>query len=65
MKNVNSRFIGQGLLLVLGLVLIFGGVVTGKHGATVVGICCLGAVGSLQYLGRKKGRTGGQMGHTP
>ncbi len=65
MMKVNWRLIAQGLLLVLGLVLIVGGVVTGKHGATVVGICCLGAVGSLQYLGRKKGRTGEQMGHTP
>ena len=38
MKNINTRQLIHGLILVVGLVLMIGGIKTGKHGATVVGL---------------------------
>ena len=42
MKNIKIRHFIHGLILVCGLVLILGGVITGKHGATVGGIIVAG-----------------------
>jgi hypothetical protein len=42
MKNIKTRHFIHGLILVCGLVLMIGGIITGKHGATVVGIIVAG-----------------------
>jgi hypothetical protein len=54
--NLNWRSIVRGLLIVLGIVLLVGGIVAAKHGATVVGICVLGATAGQRYLSRRKAR---------
>lgn len=51
-KNLTRQVIHAGLL-VIGLVLMIGGVVTGKHGATVVGMC-VSAVNVQQWVKRSK-----------
>ena len=38
MKNIKTRQLIHGLILVGGLVLMIGGIITGKHGATVLGL---------------------------
>jgi hypothetical protein len=38
MKKLKTRQLIHGLILVVGLVLMIGGIITGKHGATVVGL---------------------------
>jgi len=38
MKKIKTRQLIHGLILVVGLVLMIGGIKTGKHGATVVGL---------------------------
>ena len=42
MENIKTRQFIHGLILVCGLVLIIGGIITGKHGATVGGIIVAG-----------------------
>lgn len=42
MKNIKTRQFIHGLILACGLVLMIGGIITGKHGATVVGIIVAG-----------------------
>jgi len=42
MKNIKRRQFIHGLILVCGLVLMIGGIITGKHGATVGGIIVAG-----------------------
>jgi hypothetical protein len=42
MKSPKTRHFIHGLILVCGLVLMIGGIITGKHGATVVGIIIAG-----------------------
>ncbi len=38
MKKINTRQLIHGLILVVGLVLMIGGIITGKYGATVTGL---------------------------
>ncbi len=47
--NPTVRLIVHSLLLVLGILLLAGGIMTGKHGATVVGIV-VSAATVQQYL---------------
>ena len=42
MKNIKTRQFIHGLVLVCGLVLMIGGIITGKHGATVGGVIVAG-----------------------
>ncbi len=42
MKNINTRQFIHGLILVCGLILMIGGIITSKHGATVGGIIVSG-----------------------
>jgi len=42
MTNIKTRQFIHGLVLVSGLVLMIGGIITGKHGATVVGVIVAG-----------------------
>lgn len=42
MKNIKTCQFIHGLILFSGLVLMIGGMITGKHGATVVGIIVSG-----------------------
>ena len=42
MKNIKTRQYIHGLILVCGLVLMIGGIISGKHGATVGGIIVAG-----------------------
>jgi len=42
MKNIKTRQFIHGIILVCGLVLMIGGIITGKHGATVGGIIVAG-----------------------
>ena len=54
MKNKLTRQIVHILLVVIGLVLIIGGIITGKHGATVVGIIVSGVNAQQWIRWRKK-----------
>ena len=49
MKNIKTRQLIHGLILVGGLVLMIGGIITGKHGATVVGLIVT-AINVQQWL---------------
>ncbi len=49
MKHSKTRQIIHGLILVCGLVLMIGGIITGKHGATVVGLI-VAAVNIQQWI---------------
>jgi len=49
MKRKPLRQIFHVIILVIGIVLMIGGIVTGKHGATVVGII-ISAVNVQQWL---------------
>ncbi len=49
MKNMKTRPFIHGVILVCGLVLMIGGIITGKHGATVVGII-VAAVNVQQWI---------------
>jgi len=49
MKNINTRQLIHGLILVVGLVLMIGGIITGKNGATVVGLI-VAAVNVQQWI---------------
>jgi hypothetical protein len=46
------------LVIILGLVLMIGGIITGKHGATVIGLIVAG-VTAQQWLQWNKRRLGG------
>ena len=41
-KNIITRQFIHGIILVCGLVLMIGGIITGKHGATVGGVIVAG-----------------------
>lgn len=62
--NVNVRRIVHSIILILGIVLMVGGIVTGKHGATVIGLI-VAAASVQQYLSWKKGNPEEQRGRTP
>ena len=49
MKKLKTRQLIHGLILVVGLVLMIGGIITGKHGATVVGLI-VAAVNVQQWI---------------
>lgn len=49
MKKIKTLRLILGLNTVLGLVLIVGGIVTGKHGATVIGLI-VAAVNAQQLI---------------
>ena len=49
MKKIKARQLIHGLILVVGLVLMIGGIITGKHGATVVGLI-VAAVNVQQWI---------------
>jgi hypothetical protein len=49
MKNIKIRQLIHGLILVCGLVLMIGGIITGKHGATVIGLI-VAAINVQQWL---------------
>jgi len=49
MKNIKTRQFIHGLILVCGLILMIGGIITGKHGATVVGLI-VAAVNVQQWI---------------
>jgi len=62
--NPNLRLFVHALLFVLGIVLLVGGIVTAKHGATVIGVI-LAAVNIQQYLSKKKATAVERTEHTP
>ncbi len=49
MKKIKTRQLIHVLILVVGLVLMLGGIITGKHGATVVGLI-VSAVNVQQWI---------------
>ena len=49
MKNIKTRQFIHGLILVCGLILMIGGIITGKHGATVGGLI-VSAVNVQQWI---------------
>ena len=49
MKNIKTRQFIHGLILTCGLVLMIGGIITGKHGATVGGLI-IAAVNVQQWI---------------
>ena len=49
MNNIKTRQFIHGLILVCGLVLMIGGIITGKHGATVGGLI-VAAVNVQQWI---------------
>ena len=49
MKNIKTRQFIHGLILVCGLILMIGGIITGKHGATVGGLI-VAAVNVRQWI---------------
>jgi hypothetical protein len=49
MKKLKTRQLIHGLILVVGLVLMIGGIITGKHGAMVVGLI-VAAVNVQQWI---------------
>ena len=49
MKNIKTRQFIHGIILVCGLVLMIGGIITGKHGATVGGLI-VAAVNVQQWI---------------
>ena len=49
MKNSKTRQFIHGLILACGLVLMIGGIITGKHGATVGGLI-VAAVNVQQWI---------------
>jgi len=49
MKNIKTRQFIHGLILVCGLALMIGGIITGKHGATVGGLI-IAAVNVQQWI---------------
>ncbi len=42
MKNINTRYVIHALILVCAIILMIGGIITGKHGATIVGMIVAG-----------------------
>lgn len=58
--NVNVRLVVHGLLFLLGIVLMVGGIITAKHGATVIGLI-VAAANIQQYLSKK--RANSETGH--
>lgn len=61
--HTSVRSIGSAVVFVLGLVLMVGGTIAGKHGATVIGLI-VAAVSVQQFLKRPKETTHKQTGHT-
>lgn len=51
MNRIKTLQLILGLNIVLGLVLITGGIITGKHGATVIGVI-IAAVNAQQLIQR-------------
>ncbi len=49
MENRLTRQIVHSIILVIGLVLLIGGIITGKHGATVVGLI-VAAINVQQFV---------------
>lgn len=62
--NTRWRLFVHALVLVLGLALIVGGIVTAKYGAVVIGIIVAG-VNVQQFLKMNKATTDKRLGHTP
>jgi hypothetical protein len=60
----NWRIWVRGLLIVLGIVLVVEGIATGKFGAAVIGICCLGAVANQELFAKKGQIDGTQDSHS-
>ena len=58
MKNIKARQFMHGLILVCGLVLMIGGIITGKHGATVGGIIVAGVNVQQWIQWNKKNKRG-------
>ena len=54
MKKINTRQLIHGLILACGLVLMIGGIITGKHGATIVGVIVAGVSVQQWILWNKK-----------
>ena len=62
--NTRVRLSVHGLVLVLGLALIVGGIVTAKYGAVVIGIIVAG-VNVQQFLKANKATKGERLGNMP
>ena len=62
--NTRVRLFMHGLVLVLGLALIVGGIVTDKSGAIVIGVI-VAAVNVQQFLKKNKAMKDTPLGHTP
>ena len=62
--NTRVRLLVQALVLVLGLVLIVGGIITTKYGAVVVGIIVAG-VSVQQFLKTNSATNDERSGHAP
>lgn len=52
--NESTKMVFAGIVIILGVVLIVGGIVTGKHGATVIGISVSGVAAQSLISLRKK-----------
>jgi hypothetical protein len=55
--NTSTQTVLAVVVVILGIVLMIGGIVTGKHGATVVGVISGVAVQRVMAL-RKRGQSG-------
>jgi len=52
--NKSTQMVLVGIVIILGIVLMVGGIVTGKHGATVIGIIVSGVAAQSLISLRKK-----------
>jgi hypothetical protein len=59
MKKIKTLQIILGLNIVLGFVLMVGGIITGKHGATVIGLI-IASVNAQQMIIRNKNESNNQ-----
>lgn len=62
--NTQVRLIGHALVLVLGLALIVGGIITAKYGAVVIGIIVAG-VNARQFLKTNRATKEVRLGQAP
>jgi hypothetical protein len=56
--NTSTQTVLEVVVVILGIVLMIGGIVTGKHGATVVGVIISGVAVQRVMALRKRGQSG-------
>jgi uncharacterized membrane protein YczE len=62
MKNSTIRHLVHALVLIMGIILMIGGIITSKHGATVVGVIVSGVSVQQWLQWNKKNKAGENKG---